>query len=148
MERADRLRDALKRAGGAATVARQIGMPIATLNNYVAGRDMKASALVRLAQGCEVSIEWLAAGTGPMRPSDQAESQISGFSAELLAAKAHFWALFTLIRSCQEWYQHARIAPTLKEVFDWIGSHYETAQRLPDAPVDLKPADPVPGAPL
>ena len=39
-------------------------MPIATLSNYLAGRDMKAEALVTLAEVCRVSLEWLATGRG------------------------------------------------------------------------------------
>ena len=61
--RAGRLKEACRIAGGATVVARKIGMPMPTLNNYLAGRDMKASAMVRLAQAAGVSVEWLATGT-------------------------------------------------------------------------------------
>ncbi len=61
-ERAERLKEACRIAGGATVVARKIGMPMPTLNNYLGGRDMKASAMVRLAQAAGVSVEWLATG--------------------------------------------------------------------------------------
>jgi transcriptional regulator with XRE-family HTH domain len=66
-ERAARLREAVRLAGGNSAVARTAGMPIGTLAKYLAGRDMKASALVRLAEATGVRLEWLATGRGPMR---------------------------------------------------------------------------------
>ncbi len=64
--RTERLRQAINLAGGATAVARKISMAPTTINNYLAGRDMKASALAALADACGVSIEWLAVGRGPM----------------------------------------------------------------------------------
>lgn len=69
-ERAKRLRSAVKAAGGNQAVADRIGMPVGTLNRYMAGRDMKASALVALADACNVSLEWLGTGRAPMRPGE------------------------------------------------------------------------------
>ncbi len=46
-------------------------MPVGTLDRYIAGRDMKASAMIALAKACNVSIEWLATGKGPMHPGEQ-----------------------------------------------------------------------------
>ncbi|MFT9091541.1 MAG: S24 family peptidase [Gluconacetobacter sp.] len=60
--RAERLRSAVKNAGGNTQVAARAGMPFGTLNRYIAGRDMKASAMVALAKACGVSLEWLAEG--------------------------------------------------------------------------------------
>jgi phage repressor protein C with HTH and peptisase S24 domain len=60
--RAERLRSAVKNAGGNTQVAARAGMPFGTLNRYIAGRDMKASAMVALAKACGVSLEWLADG--------------------------------------------------------------------------------------
>jgi hypothetical protein len=37
-------------------------MQLGTLNRYIAGRDMKASAMIRLARACDVSLDWLASG--------------------------------------------------------------------------------------
>jgi hypothetical protein len=66
-ERADRLRRAVKGAGGNQAVAIRAGMPVGTLNRYLAGREMKASAMISLAAACNVSLEWLATGREPVR---------------------------------------------------------------------------------
>ncbi len=62
----ERLRIAIKRAGGNKVVAQKSGVPIATLGGYIAGRDMKQSSLIALARACGVNVGWLAAGEGPM----------------------------------------------------------------------------------
>lgn len=61
-ERAERLRAAVKRAGGNTQVAIRAHMNVGTLNNYIAGREMKASAMIALAKACGVSLDWLAEG--------------------------------------------------------------------------------------
>lgn len=66
-ERISRLRIAVRDAGGGAAVAKRGGVPLGTLNNYLAGRDMRAEGLVTLARATGVRLEWLAAGDGPMR---------------------------------------------------------------------------------
>lgn len=53
-------------------MARRSGMPLGTLSRYQSGREMKASALIALAQATGVSLEWLATGRGPMRAGDAA----------------------------------------------------------------------------
>jgi DNA-binding phage protein len=66
-----RLRDAVKAAGGLARVADLSGIPGPSLKRYLAGRnEMKQSVLIALADACGITIEWLAAGRGPMRPTD------------------------------------------------------------------------------
>jgi transcriptional regulator with XRE-family HTH domain len=65
LERANRLREAIRAAGGNLVVSQRSGVPISTLNNYLAGRDMKAAALIALAEACNVSVEWLATGRQP-----------------------------------------------------------------------------------
>ncbi len=67
-DRAERLKLAVSEAGGPTAVARHLQMHLGTLNNYLGGRDMKASALVALARGTGVTLEWLATGEGPMKP--------------------------------------------------------------------------------
>lgn len=76
-ERAARLRVAVDGAGGNATVARRIGMPLSTIGRYLAGREMKASAMIALAQATGVRLEWLATGMGPRTAAD-AEQAPSG----------------------------------------------------------------------
>lgn len=65
-ERALRLKAAIKAAGGNLEVSRKTGISLSTLNNYLAGRDMKAAFLVTIARACGVNIAWLVAGDGPM----------------------------------------------------------------------------------
>ena len=62
IERSVRLKAAVKAAGGNRVVASHVGMPVGTLNRYLAGRDMKASAMISLAASCNVSLEWMATG--------------------------------------------------------------------------------------
>lgn len=64
--RAERLRLAVKSAGGNLAVAARAHVPVGTLNNYLAGRDPKVGAFVALAAACSVSLEWLATGQGRM----------------------------------------------------------------------------------
>lgn len=71
-ERANRLREAVHAAGGNQAVSQRSGVPLGTLNNYVAGRDMKATALIALAEATNVTLDWLATGRGPMRPTPEA----------------------------------------------------------------------------
>jgi AcrR family transcriptional regulator len=66
-ERAARLRRAVTDAGGPTAVADRAGVNLGTLNTYLRGRDMRTEVLVKLAAATGVRLEWLAAGTGPMR---------------------------------------------------------------------------------
>ena len=74
-ERSKRLAAAVKGAGGAAAVAKAINMPVTNIFRYMRGRDMKAEALVALARGTGVTLEWLATGTGPMTAGEPASPQ-------------------------------------------------------------------------
>lgn len=67
-ERTARLREAVKRAGRAPAVADRSGVPYATLNKYLAGRDMPTINLIAIARACGVSVEWLATGAEPGTP--------------------------------------------------------------------------------
>jgi len=60
---AGRLREAVRAAGGNLAVARRSGVPLATVNNYVRGRNgMKIEPLSALAAACNVSLDWLVSG--------------------------------------------------------------------------------------
>jgi hypothetical protein len=60
---AGRLHEAVRAAGGNQAVARRSGVPLATVNNYVRGRNgMKIEPLSALAEACNVSLEWLVSG--------------------------------------------------------------------------------------
>jgi phage repressor protein C with HTH and peptisase S24 domain len=60
--RGERLRSAVKEAGGNKAVAARAGIPISTLGMYIAGREMKVGSAVALARACGVSLNWLATG--------------------------------------------------------------------------------------
>ena len=66
--RSERLRAAIRRAGGNAAVAARSGIPKTTLDGYLRGGEMKLSNVVSLAQATGVRLAWLATGEGPMRP--------------------------------------------------------------------------------
>ncbi|ACI51289.1 putative phage repressor [Gluconacetobacter diazotrophicus PA1 5] len=61
--------------GGNLKVAAASGVPLGSLNNYLAGREMKASTAFRIARACGVSLEWLVtgadSGTGPVPDAAQ-----------------------------------------------------------------------------
>jgi transcriptional regulator with XRE-family HTH domain len=71
---AGRLHEAVRAAGGNQAVARRSGVPLATVNNYVRGRNgMKIGPLSALAEACNVSLEWLVSGgdaSGPPAVAD------------------------------------------------------------------------------
>lgn len=65
--RAERLRQAIREAGGNKLVSARTGIPKTTLDGYLAGGEQKLSNTIALAAATGVRLEWLAAGTGPMR---------------------------------------------------------------------------------
>ncbi len=71
-EIAERLRHALKLAGGPSKVSARSGMSLRTIANYSSERsELKASSLVRLAEACDVSLDWLATGMPPVHRVDR-----------------------------------------------------------------------------
>jgi hypothetical protein len=74
---AERLRQAIKAAGGVGAVSAKSGVKSRTLTRLLGGQEAKQSALVALADACGVSLEWLATGRGPMRPEAQKEEQVA-----------------------------------------------------------------------
>lgn len=62
---AERLRRAVDLAGGPGLVSERSGVALRTLGNYTGGRtELKAGALIKLADACGVSLDWLATGQG------------------------------------------------------------------------------------
>ena len=60
---AERLRQAVRAAGGNRAVAERSGVALATVNNYVRPRGgLKMRPLAALAKACGVSLEWLVTG--------------------------------------------------------------------------------------
>lgn len=139
VERAERLRDAVRRAGGTAVIVRATNMPTPTLNNYLSGRDMKVSALVTLADATKVSVEWLATGRGNRGASQPVQSDI--FDPAILDSPVHFWGLFVAIRAAREWFQKSGLNPSLRELFMWIGGPYRASVKLPDRPIEFSEPD-------
>ena len=45
-------------------MATRSGVPLGTVNNYLAGGEWKVSTALALARACGVSLEWLATGEG------------------------------------------------------------------------------------
>ena len=72
----ERLKMAVRDAGGAAAVATRAAIPLRTLHTYTAGSDLKTSALIALADACGVSVEWLATGKEHKLPGEAAEVTI------------------------------------------------------------------------
>ncbi len=134
-ERADRLRLAVTNANGPAAVANRAKMPLPTLTNYLGGRDMKASAMVKLAAACNVTVQWLANGTDGIQMESNAEGAI--FGRDMMERPANFWLLVILIRTCQEAFSRAE-RPTLREVIEWVAPSYRRGHALPDRPIELK----------
>lgn len=67
----ERLRVAVKDAGGHGRVSEQSGITSRTLSNLLAGQEPKLSQLLAIARTCDVRLEWLATGIEPMRPGGQ-----------------------------------------------------------------------------
>lgn len=60
-EVAERIKEALKKAGGPNVVSAKTGIPLRTLANYASEKsEPKIGALVRIASACGVSLDWLA----------------------------------------------------------------------------------------
>lgn len=79
-----RLRQAVRSAGGNQVVADRSGVPVATVNNYVRGRNgMKIEPLAALAQSCGVSLQWLVYGGDP-----GSAAHAPGFALSVPAAAA------------------------------------------------------------
>ena len=68
-----RLRFAVEFGGGPTAVAGKSGVPYGTLRNYLLGREMKVDAMVAIAEACDVTVEWLAAGRGNIHPLKDSE---------------------------------------------------------------------------
>jgi hypothetical protein len=89
---AGRLHAAVRAAGGNKAVARRSGVPLATLNNYVRGRNgMKIEPLAALAVACDVSLDWLVSdrAADPAEPPAVADFPIPGAGPSLGLADAH-----------------------------------------------------------
>jgi len=57
-----RLHDAVIRSGGNKAVALKAGVPLSSLNTYLAGKDMKGLTALKIARACGVSLNWFYEG--------------------------------------------------------------------------------------
>jgi hypothetical protein len=81
--RLKRLRKLADNAGGVPNLATRSGIPASTLYGHLQGQRMPIPDLIRIADACSVSIEWLAAGRGPMRrdqPQQVSEEELGAAS--------------------------------------------------------------------
>ena len=85
--RSRRLREAIGEAGGGKFVSSVSGVPYGTLNAYVAGGEMKVGTLLALASACNVRIEWIISGTGPMRPGQEERTPDQAYNYALKPAE-------------------------------------------------------------
>jgi transcriptional regulator with XRE-family HTH domain len=84
---AQRLREAVGQSGGATRIAQVSGIPLTTLNNYLAGRsEPKRPALAVLAQVLKRDIAWLVTGEDGSsgRPRGESGTPPSEIDPELL----------------------------------------------------------------
>lgn len=65
----ERLKDAVRKAGGYNKIVELSGVSPSTLNNYLNGREMKVSTAARIAEACGVSPQWLIFGEGNDAPT-------------------------------------------------------------------------------
>ena len=61
-DRSERIREAARRVGSNRALAGKSGVPISTLNSYLAGQEPKLSSLLAIAEASGLSFEWLATG--------------------------------------------------------------------------------------
>ena len=66
----NRLKAAVKAAGGHGRVSEGSGIASRTLSYLLKGQEPKLSQLLAIAKTCDVRLEWLATGRGPMREGE------------------------------------------------------------------------------
>ena len=77
ISRLDRLRDAVRQAGGNKTVAARSGVPASSLGAYMQGkRELRLTTAIRLARACGVTLEWLATGKEQLQGHEPATVEI------------------------------------------------------------------------
>lgn len=75
-----RLHDAVIRSGGNKAVALRAGVPLSSLNTYLAGKDMKGLTALKIARACGVSLNWFYEG----EESDGNIQRLIGFNVETI----------------------------------------------------------------
>ncbi|MFT8921696.1 S24 family peptidase [Acetobacter sp.] len=80
----ERLRAAVRNAGGNQHVANVSGVPLGTLNTYIAGREMRASTAAKIAAACGVSLDWLISGSDAASSSANADERPDSTNIDFL----------------------------------------------------------------
>lgn len=65
----------IESAGGQSALARRSGLSLGAIQRYMKGGEPTRGALVRLAEGCNVSLSWLVFGTDDDKAAPQQQSQ-------------------------------------------------------------------------
>ncbi len=133
----ERLRAIVKSAGGPSAVARRANMHIGSLNNYLAGREMKISAAITLARACNVSLSYFATGQeDTLSPSARSSSWVEKFG-HTLDEPALFFSFCLLMQTCQNYFIQIKRRPSLAEALTWVAGPYregvEASDKHPDS---------------
>jgi transcriptional regulator with XRE-family HTH domain len=132
-EALQRLRNCIKISGGQSEVSKRSGVPLGSLNHYLKGREMKLSAAAAIARACNVSVDFLASGL----EMDTAVPPLEIFRPEIWNAKAHFWALFIVLRVAREYHDKMGLVPTLGELLTWMSPVYIGHMSAPDGDIEF-----------
>ena len=89
LQRGERLRDAAAMIG-ITRVATEAGVPYTTLRGYMAGGDMKLSAIAALAKVCGVTIDWIAYGNEMAAAPDGSRIARSSGAPDGVSTSAQF----------------------------------------------------------
>jgi DNA-binding phage protein len=136
----ERLREAVERGGGPSKVARSSGVPLSTLNDYLAGTDIRLSRGARIAAACGVSLDWLVSGQEIVSSTQDAlnkrelNQKDEILPADLLEFPINFYILETCLRSCRYFYSVIGETPTLRDALRWVANPYRQGLSLPDRP--------------
>ncbi|MGH9342975.1 MAG: helix-turn-helix domain-containing protein [Terriglobia bacterium] len=91
-----RLADLVKTAGSKSTLARRAGIPVSSLQSYLAGSEPSRLALTALARAANVSLSWLATGEGERNPEAVPEGYLEVVSYDLSSTGPYLRGLIGL----------------------------------------------------
>lgn len=133
----ERLKQAVESAGGQAAVSKASGIPPSSLNEYLGGSEARFTRMAAIAAACNVSLDWLVGK--PIEAPGRTVATLPILAPDILDAPAHFWALYVLIRSAQEFYSKTDLVPSLADILQFIGPSYIVAveRQLPDLNIEF-----------
>ena len=71
----DRIQRLIETAGGQSALARQSGLSLGAIQRYMKGGEPTRGAMVRLAESCNVTLQWLVYGTEEQQDRDTESSR-------------------------------------------------------------------------